>query len=170
MNILLPGFRIRPLANTPADLAGVLAVYRQCEDFLSLGPVAQASPEMVQADLALSREEGGSFHAIEDTQNGEMVGIVDYVLSGFEGDPELAFLGLLMIAAPRRGKGLGEAVTRAVEADIRRDGCARAIRSGVQVNNPGAIRFWLRMGYQITSGPEDLPDGTTAYPLFKRLD
>ena len=42
------------------DLPAVLEVYRQCEDFLALGPVARASLQMVQQDLAISRQENGS--------------------------------------------------------------------------------------------------------------
>jgi ribosomal protein S18 acetylase RimI-like enzyme len=169
MNRLVYGYLIRPLTGTSADLAGVLEVYRQCEDFLALGPEAKASAEMVQADLAISRAEGAVFHAIEDTANGKMAGILDYVLAGFEGNPELAFLGLLMIAAPYRGMGLGEAVVQALEEEIRQDGRARAIRSGGQVNNPGGIRFWRRMGFETTGGPEEMPDGTTVYHLLKQL-
>jgi len=113
--------------------------------------------------------EGGVFCSIEDVRTGEMMGIVDFVVSGFEGDPELAFLSLLMIAAPHRGKGLGAAVVKAVEERILLDGQAKAIRSGVQVNNPSAIRFWQRMGYAIISGPEDMGDGTTAFQLWKEI-
>ena len=169
MNILTAGFHIRPLENTPAEMAGVLEVYRQCEDFLALGPVAQASLEMVLADQALSRQEGGVYHVIAGASHGEIVGVVDFVTAGFEGDPTLAFLGLLMIAAPWRGQGLGARVVQALEEEIRRDGRASAIRSGVQVSNPAAIRFWLRMGFAILSGPEDLPDGTRVYQLRKQL-
>jgi ribosomal protein S18 acetylase RimI-like enzyme len=163
------GYRLRPVVEDEPDLQAVLGVYRQCKDFLALGPVAQASMEMVRADLALSRREGGVFYGIFHPASGEMVGVVDFVTAGFEGDERLAFLSLLMIAAPHRGAGLGAEVVAAVEAEIRRDGRARAIRSGVQVNNPGGIRFWQRLGYTIISGPQDMHDGTTAFQLRKGL-
>ena len=163
------GFFIRPYAGTQADLMAVLEVYRQCEDFLALGPVPTASLEMVQADLAHSRADGGTFCLICRPVSGEVMGILDYVTAGFEGDPHLAFLALLMISAPCRGKGLGAAVVQAFEQIVRADGRARAIESGVQVNNPQAIRFWQRMGYAIVSDPIDYPDGTTAYRLWKSL-
>lgn len=164
------GYCLCPVAaENETDLQAVLEVYRQCEDFLALGPVARASMTMVRADLALSRKEGGTFYGIYHPDSDVMVGIVDFVTAGFEGSQHLAFLSLLMIAAPYRGRGLGAEVVEAVEAEIRRDGRARAIESGVQVNNPGAIRFWQRMGYAITSGPQDFPDGTTAYRLLKNL-
>ena len=45
----------------------------------------------------------------------------------------------------------------------------RMLRAGVQVNNPGAIRFWQRMGFAITSSAELMSDGTTCYQLKKSL-
>lgn len=161
-------FSIRPV-DEAREASAILEVYRQCEDFLSLGTVAYASPEMVQIDLDHSREEGSSFCGIYDRSTGAMMGIVDFMTAGFEGDPTLAFLSLLMIAAPFRGRGLGEEVVRAVESEIRRTGQARAIESGVQINNLGGIRFWQRMGYRIVSEPISFPDGTTVYRLWKDL-
>jgi ribosomal protein S18 acetylase RimI-like enzyme len=169
MIIKVQGCTIRPVEQNEAELEQVLAVYRQCEDFLALGPIATASLEMIAADLALSRHKGGTFCAIEGLESGEMVGVVDFVCGGFEGDPELAFLSLLMIAAPHRNRGLGAAVVRGVEDAIRDDSRARAIRSGVQANNPGGIRFWQRMGYHIISGAEPLADGTVAFNLWKKI-
>ncbi len=163
-------FIIRPFhQGSETDLSAILEVYRQCEDFLALGTVPVASMEMVRADLKLSRDEGGIFCLICSAQTGEVWGIIDYVPAGFHGDPQLASLSLLMIAAPHRGKGLGERVVQWFEAEIRRDGRARAIDSGVQVNNPGAVRFWQRMRYRIVSGATPMPDGTVVYQLWKAV-
>ncbi len=162
-------FIIYPFQGSETDLNSILEVYRQCEDFLALGPVPVASMGMVQSDLKISKDQGGIFCLICSAQTGEVWGIVDYVPAGFNGDPQLACLNLLMIAAPHRGKGLGAAVVQWFEAEIRRDGRARAIDSGVQVNNPDAIRFWQRMGYQIVSGATPMPDGTVVYNLWKAV-
>ena len=162
-------FVIRPVSGTAAELEEILEVYRQCEDFLALGPVPYASLEMVLADLDIARAEGGVYYGIYDSVNGHMLGIVDFVTAGFEGDPELAFLSLLMIGAPYRGQGLGAEVVKVVEDTICRQGKARFIRSGVQVNNPSGIRFWQRMGYRIISDAEAMPDGTVADQLWKDL-
>lgn len=157
-------FEIRPVLRD--DLDAVLDVYRQCEDFLALGPVPTASMDMVRDDIAHSQHEGGLFCGIYAT--GEtLIGIVDYVPAGFEGDPHTAFLSLLMIAARYRNQGIGRAVVEAVEREIRKNSQITAIRSGVQVNNPQAVRFWQRNGYQIVSGPERLPDQTTVFGLQK---
>ena len=151
-----------------AEAEEILTVYEQCEDFLALGPQPHATLAMVLADLQLSAEEGGTFCGIYDAHNA-MVGVVDFVPRGFEGDASRAFLSLLMIAAPRRGKGLGAAVVQLIEDEIRRDSHITAIDSGVQVNNPAAIRFWQRCGYAIISGPTLLPDQTTVFHLRKPL-
>ena len=159
-------FTIRPVRKDELD--AVLEIYRQCEDFLALGPVATASMSMVLADLDISREEGGVYCGIY-APTGEMLGVFDFVLAGFEGDPQAAFFSLLMIAAPHRGRGLGKAVVEAVEEEIRRDPRVTVIRSGVQVNNLQGIHFWQRRGYRIVSGPKFLPDQTTAFDLRKDL-
>ncbi|HET9914989.1 MAG TPA: N-acetyltransferase [Anaerolineales bacterium] len=150
------------------DLNAVLDVYRQCQDFLALGPVSTASMEMVLKDIDVSKDMGGNFCGIY-TADGKMIGVLDYVPSHFEGDPYTAFLSLLMIAAPFRKHGIGTAVVEAVENEIRKDAQITTILSGVQVNNPGAIKFWQRHGYRIVSGPKLHPDQTTAFDLRKDL-
>ena len=170
MHITIQGFNIRPILHNEPELEQVLKVYRQCEDFLALGPVAQASPEMVSADLELSEQIGGMFCVIEDQASGEIVGVIDFVASGYEADPALAYLSLLMIAASQRGQGLGTRVVEAVEAEIRSAAPVRAICAGVQANNTGAVRFWQRRGYRIVSEAKLMPDGTVAYDLRKDID
>jgi cytidine deaminase/ribosomal protein S18 acetylase RimI-like enzyme len=161
-----PGLEIRPVQGN--DLDAILRVYRQCEDFLALGPVAAVSIEMVLRDLEISREEGGVCCGMFNA-DGKMLGGVDYVPGGFEGNPQHAYLSLLMIAAPFRKRGLGRAIVEAVEREIRNDPTIQAIRAGVQVNNHNAIRFWQKNGYQIVSGPKLMPDQTTVFDLQKDL-
>ncbi len=159
-------FELRVL--TPQDWEAVLAVYQQCEDFLALGPHPHASREMVLSDMALSQRDGGVFCGIYLPQEG-LVGVVDYIPHHFEGRAEHAFLSLLMIAAPFRQRGLGQAVTARVEAAIKQNAGVTAILSAVQVNAPQSIRFWQRNGYRIVSGPELQPDQTTTFRLYKEL-
>jgi ribosomal protein S18 acetylase RimI-like enzyme len=159
-------FSIRPV--TPVDLEAVLEVYRQCEDFLALGPVATASMDMVTKDIELSQVEGGIFCGIY-SPTGKMIGVLDYVPENFENEPRHAFISLLMIAQPSRSMGLGKAVVEAVEQEIRKRPQVKTILSGVQVNNPQAIQFWQRNGYRIVSKPILHPDQTTAYDLRKDL-
>lgn len=152
----------------PHDLAHVLEVYEQCEDFLALGPQPRASMAMVCADYELSRRNGGAFCGVYDTSE-QLLGIVDYIPSGFEGQPDAAFIELLMIAAPFRNKGLGKTVVATIEQIICKNPDVTAIFAGVQVNNPAALRFWQSCGYTVISDPEPQPDGTIAQMLRKDL-
>lgn len=166
IHIVIPDHELEIYPITENELDDVLAVYEQCEDFLSLGPVSKASMEMVLSDLEISRREGCHFCGIYQ-EGGEMIGIIDFVPHHYQGDPSLAFLNLLMIAAPFREQGVGTAVVDAVEKEIRKDHAVRTILSGVQVNNPFAIRFWQHNGYRICSEPKLYPDQTTAVDLRK---
>lgn len=168
-----PDFFLAPI-HSAAEIAQALEVYRQCEDFLALGPVPHASLEMVLADLALSREMGGLFCGIFARPGGEMLGVVDYVPGEYHGEAGLGYISLLMIARPHRASGLGSAVVAAVEADMhayamRQHAPLCAVECGTQVNNPGGLRFWQRHGFRIISGPELMTDGTTVYALRKEL-
>jgi RimJ/RimL family protein N-acetyltransferase len=159
-------FEIRPVRAD--ELAAILELYHQCEDFLALGPNPCASREMVETDLQHSSTQSGVYCGIFD-HAGRLIGVVDVVPRNHASVPENAFLELLMITPTYRSGGLGAEVMRAVEEEIGRDGRVHVILSAVQVNNPGAIRFWERMGYRIVSGPESQPDQTVAYRLRKEL-
>jgi len=164
MIIQADGFLIRPVRDD--ELAAILDVYRQCEDFLALTPKPIATMEIVQEDFTLSQQNNGVFCGIYDAA-GTMMGIVDVVLNGFEGDSATAFIELLMIGMPYRRTGLGSKVIAAVEAEIARDSSVSTILLAVMVNNPAAIRFWEHLGYVKCAGPLDEADGTTVWRLKK---
>ncbi len=157
-------FTLRTASET--DMEALLALYRQCEDFLALGPRPHASVEMIRGDLALSVEDSGAFCGIY-ARGGELAGVVDFTPGGRRGNAQEAHIELLMLAPAYRGRRLGEAVVHAVEATIWRAADVQAIAVEAQVNNPGAIRFWQRMGYRIISGPHAQADGTTSWYLRK---
>lgn len=151
-----------------SDLPALLEVYRACEDFLALGPNPRASTEMVLGDLALSSAAGGMFRGICDGA-GSLIGVADWIPTGFEGNPETAFIELVMIARDRRRAGLGRAVVAEIERRIRRDGRARRIYCGVQANNRQAQQFWWRCGYRSVRPPQKQPDRTTALLLLSLI-
>jgi ribosomal protein S18 acetylase RimI-like enzyme len=156
---------IKPL--TPPEYPAVVEAYRQCEDFLMLGPVHQASMDMVLKDIQEADVEGGLYRGIFSGK--ELIGVVSYVPSHFEFKTVDAFILLLMLAAGHRGKGIGSTIVDMVEKEICTHARIRSIRCGVQVNNPLAIRFWEKKGYQIFSGPTQQPDKTTVYLLRKQI-
>jgi len=123
---------------------------------------------MVRKDLEISKEEGGIFCGIY-TENENMIGVVDYVPGNFQGNPQHAFLSLLMIDSSFRSHGIGKAIFDAVEKEIRQDPLVTTLLSGVQVNNPQAVQFWQRRGFSIVSEPKLMPDQTIVFDLRKEL-
>ena len=168
MRVFLHGksLEIRNVAHH--DLQPVLQIYRQCEDFLRLGPEPTASMAMVLKDIGSSRREGGMFCCVFTT-GGQMIGVVDFVPQNFEGNPQAAFLSLLMIASPFRRRGFGTAVVELVEDEIKRDARITILLAGVQVNNPQARQFWQKMGYGIAGKAQLQPDRTIAFRLRKDI-
>jgi RimJ/RimL family protein N-acetyltransferase len=150
---------------TDDDLPEVLEIYRGVEDFLALGPVPTASMEMVLEDLRHSRDESGVFCVVRDSGGGS-VAVLDFVPRRA---PNLAFLSLLMIALPHRGRGIGTEVVGLLEGYLRERHAVRVIESGVQTNNEQGIRFWTARGYRIVSGPRVMPDTTVVYELRKKI-
>jgi RimJ/RimL family protein N-acetyltransferase len=148
----------------PADLQATFDVYRQCEDFLSLGPVPRASTEMVLADIRHSLARGGLFCVIEN-KAGSIVGVLDFVATS----RSTAFLDLLMISRDHRDRGTGKSILFALERYLGQTHGVDRMESGVQTNNLAAIRFWKRCGFVIDEKPHALEDGTVAFEMSKEI-
>ncbi len=157
-------FEVRTI--TQDDLGAVLDVYRQCEDFLTMGPEPTASMAVVLKDIEISQRDGGVFCGVY-AADGTMIGVVAFAPSNFKGDHHRAFLSLLMIGAPFRRQGIGTTIVKLIENEIRKDTQVKAILTAVQVNNLQALRFWQKNGYRIVGGPELQPDQTTTFHLQK---
>jgi GNAT superfamily N-acetyltransferase len=158
-------FELRPV--TEQDRAALLALYRQCEDFIRLGNTAPIDDAMVQTDLEISQRNRGIFLCIW-LPDGVPAGVADYVPAGFEGLAQCAFIELLMIGRPWRGRGLGTAVLKQIEQRVWGAAGVTTLRLGVQVNNPQAINFWEVQGFSRIGGPTPQPDGTVAYLYEKK--
>jgi ribosomal protein S18 acetylase RimI-like enzyme len=148
-----------------ADLRALLQIYRQCEDFLALGPVSTASIEMVRTDIARSAAENGIYCLIIDSNLGP-VGVLDFVPKVKTG---AASLSLLMIGKPHRGKGIGTAALQNLESYLVEHYGTSTLDSGVQINNEPGLQFWKKRGFRIETKPISRTDGTTTYDMSKRI-
>jgi RimJ/RimL family protein N-acetyltransferase len=154
---------------TISDARAVFEVYRQCEDFLALGPQPQASIDMVLKDIGNSENQNGIFYGIY-LVGGGLIGVLSLVPQEIENEVVSANLDLLMISAPFRHKGIGTRILKVIESEIKQKTGISQFGASVQVNNPAALRFWQKNGYRITSGPELQPDSTTVYHLKKDIE
>jgi 8-oxo-dGTP pyrophosphatase MutT (NUDIX family)/ribosomal protein S18 acetylase RimI-like enzyme len=150
------------------DLESVLAIYRVSEDFLALGPEPHASMVMVEEDIKSSHQDSGLYCGIYDSGR-RMVGVVSFIPWGFGGRKKYAYISLLMIAQPFRKQKIGSQIVSLIEEEVHRKYQATLIGTSVQVNNPKALKFWNKNGYQISGGPELQPDQTIVFHLQKEL-
>jgi ribosomal protein S18 acetylase RimI-like enzyme len=156
------GLEIRPISED--DLVSTLEVYKQVENFLSLGPIPTASMKMVIADIAHSREEKGIYCGIWN-HSGNQIGILDFSI----GTGKDATLSLLMISKQYQNQGNGRRIVQNLESYLKEKYGVEAIHSGVQVNNEGGITFWKKMGFIISNRPRNMGDGTVAYEMTKSI-
>ena len=158
MNATGPRFSLVPIEKLGP--AALIPLYQACADFIRLATDLPINRAMVQADLDYSVHSRGIFQAIQ-VSTGEIIGVVDSIPFGFQGNPKIGFINLLMISPLWRRKGLGAAVLQEVERSIWIHPGVDSIQLAVQINNPEGDQFWLKQGYRRISEPALQPDGTT---------
>ena len=123
--------------------------YEGCRDYFELVTGQPPSPTEARDLLAAvpkgkSRDDKfviGLFDA-----PGHLVGVLD-VIRDFP-RPREWYLGLLLFEPTLRGHRLGDRVYHRLEEWVRAQG-GQAIHLVVEEVNPGALRFWERMGFEV---------------------
>ena len=147
------------------DKNDVFSVYKECEDFLSLGPLPIASNNMVEEDLRYSINNNGRFCVI--LYGDRVIGIVDYIPFGYKDKLDNSYISLLMVAKNYRNKGIGSVALIKVEEIIKKNLNIKNIYTSVQTNNTKALLFWIRQGY-IRISEAELQEDTTIVYHFKK--
>jgi ribosomal protein S18 acetylase RimI-like enzyme len=125
------------------------AFYEGCADYVEL--ITGQPPGPNEAQELLESLPRGKTHddkfviGLFDAP-GHLVGVLDVVRDYPKRDEW--FLGLLMLRPQWRNRGMGERVYRRLEEWVRASG-GKAIHLIVQEQNPGALRFWQRMGFEL---------------------
>jgi ribosomal protein S18 acetylase RimI-like enzyme len=133
----------------PADEAELQAFYEVCRDYVEL--VTGAPPGPGEARALLSELPPGKDLADKYVfgfrdASGKLVGVLDLVRDYPR--PREWYLSLLLFGPASRGRRHGEGVYRWVAGWVAAEG-GRAVRLVVTEDNPKAIRFWQRMGFQV---------------------
>jgi len=125
------------------------AFYEGCADYFEL--ITGQPPGPNEAKELLTSLPRGKTHddkfviGLFDAP-GHIIGILD-VIRDYPKKREW-YLGLLMFAPDWRSRRLGDRVYHRLEDWVRELG-GKAIHLIVQEQNPGALRFWQRMGFEV---------------------
>lgn len=145
------------------------AFYEECGDYVELVTGAPPGPDEARQLLrALPRGKGredkfviGLFDA-----PGHLVGVLDVIRDY----PETRdwYVGLLLFGPSSRGRRLGERVYRRLEEWVRAEG-GRSLHLVVTEENPRAIEFWRRMGFEVHGmGKQILPSKENVFLRMRR--
>jgi ribosomal protein S18 acetylase RimI-like enzyme len=125
------------------------ALHEECRDYLELvtgEPPGPDEAERLLRELPRGRKPEDKFVIGLFDAPGHLLGVLD-VIRDYPRRAEW-YLGLLLFGPSSRGRGLGERVYRRLEEWVRAEG-GKAIHLIVQEQNPRAIEFWKRMGFEI---------------------
>lgn len=96
---------------------------------------------------------------------GEVVGVLGYY-AGYP-DPDTLYVSQLFLRPRWHGQGMGRELMTELEAQAAR-ARVREIRLGVDPGNWGALRFWVRAGYDRITKLADVPEhGAAGPPRFE---
>jgi GNAT superfamily N-acetyltransferase len=133
-----------------ADQPAIDDLYARCADFVALDPNAGPPRQLLHGlpnDAIAER-----LHVFGFWEGSALIGTVA-VLCGYVEERDW-WIGLLMLAPPHRGSGLGHRAVEAVLAWARASKVAERLWIAVAPANEHALRFWKREGFEERSRPD----------------
>ncbi len=87
----------------------------------------------------------------------EMVGVVDLRLHW--PDPDVVYIGLVMVAEPYQRRGIGSEAWRLLRPWLSHSAKMTTARVGVEQFNPGALKFFQHIGFALTGQTDRIRSG-----------
>ena len=122
--------------------------YEECRDYFELEtgePPGPAEAGDLLASLPRGKTHADKFVIGFFDAPGHMIGVLD-VIRDYPGRGNW-YMSQLLFGPASRGRRLGERVCRRLEEWVHAEG-GKAVHLIVQEQNPGALRFWKRMGFE----------------------
>ncbi len=135
---------IRPL-DPGADQDAVLDLYARAADYLDLESGRTPEPGLAQEFFSDAPPGGDPSTSLGLFGDGRLLGLADLAF-GYP-KPTDAYLGLMILAAEARGRGLGRAFLRHVEAAAQERGAVRLLLAVLEAN-PRGRAFWEGQGFR----------------------
>lgn len=132
------------------DVPALRALVERCHAFMTLvyGAVEPDSAEQILEGLPPDKTLEDKFvFGLYAEGNQRLLALLD-VVRGFP-EPDEWIIGMLLVDPDHRRAGLGARLIAAFEQWARGQGAA-GLRLVVQEQNPDALRFWQRQGYEVT--------------------
>lgn len=127
---------------------------------LPAAPAGQAAHDLAAAQETPGRHLLGIVRRLvaDDPAAGvEMVGVVDLRLHWPA--PDIAYIGMIMVAEPYQRQGIGSEAWRLVRPWLARSAQMKTARLGVEQFNPGALRFFQQIGFALTGRTDRVRSG-----------
>jgi RimJ/RimL family protein N-acetyltransferase len=173
MQKVAEGLRLEMRALGARDYAAVVEIYRRTPRFvveLNGRPAESIGLEMVEEDAAQAAHHGAQFVGLFLRESGALIGVADFVPSGYKGRPSQAWIALLLIAEPYQRQGYGAEAYRLIKDAIFADPVVETIGLGVLIKNSPALAFWQTLGYQHVGSTVTDKDGREVMILKQDRD
>jgi GNAT superfamily N-acetyltransferase len=138
---------LRPITGDPAQMAALQTVLEAAPAyFQAIGSGAPGPAEAQNVFTALPPGKGNDDKFVWGLYSGAtMIGCAD-VIRGYP-TADKTVIGLLLLAEPWQGRGLGRAFASLIEQAIGGWETVERLRIGVALGNSRALGFWQHMGY-----------------------
>jgi RimJ/RimL family protein N-acetyltransferase len=131
---------------------------------LASSPTGQAQRDLEAAASTPGRSMMGIVRRIDanddanDAAGGvEMVGVVDFRMHW--PDPDVVYVGMIMVAEPYQRQGIGRAAWRLLAPWLAQSAQMRSARAGIEQFNPNALRFLQALGFSLTGESSRMQSG-----------
>jgi RimJ/RimL family protein N-acetyltransferase len=131
---------------------------------LASSPTGQAQRDLEAAASTPGRSMMGIVRRIDanddanDAAGGvEMVGVVDFRMHW--PDPDVVYVGMIMVAEPYQRQGIGRAAWRLLAPWLAQSAQMRSARAGIEQFNPNALRFLQALGFALTGESSRMQSG-----------
>lgn len=158
----LPPVSLLPL--TAADHADALQqVYRATPAYWQMlhlpgPPAGQAARDLTDAASTPGRSLMGIVLPVADGDGVEMVGLVDFRLHW--PDTQTVYVGMVMVAGPYQRRGIGRAAWTLLRPWLAGPAGMILARTGVEQYNPGALKFFQALGFELTGDSSRMQSGS----------
>lgn len=99
----------------------------------------------------------GRINPLDPQSGGQLIGLLDFRMGWPQ--PDLAYLGMVMVAEPLQRTGIGRRAVLMWMGWLRRSTKIEKVRVGVEQFNPGALQFFQKLGFELTGESNRIRSG-----------